>query len=195
MQSNGSCALPFSMMRSIHLWSFKVVALILYEIWSGHKLDGQTDGRTHRQRHFLMPPPPSIFNAGGIKTLWQFLSGELLHQFQPDSLDTWHKYKSRVVDIMCQTQIASVCDLDLWPWNWKNPVSVLSDVLLLQFQPDSLYTWHKNQSGVLDVQDPNSRSLRPWPLTLKLKKKEVKILSSVLLLQLRPQPIYVWQKC
>ena len=36
-QSNGYSEMHFSTMKSIHLWSFKLIALILYEIWSEHE--------------------------------------------------------------------------------------------------------------------------------------------------------------
>ena len=48
-QSYGTCALHFSLMRSIHLCSFKMIPETLFELCSRQKCGLRTDQRTERQ--------------------------------------------------------------------------------------------------------------------------------------------------
>ena len=64
-KSYGSCALHFSSMRSIYLWSFSLIPLAIQELQSGHK---NPDARTHARTLTAMSRSPQ---AGSTKNLKQ----------------------------------------------------------------------------------------------------------------------------
>jgi hypothetical protein len=82
MQEEHSCALHFSSLRSIHLWSFKLIPQILFEICSGQKCrtegrtEGQTDGRTDGRTKTISISPAAFHNnpITGLLTLIPFIA-------------------------------------------------------------------------------------------------------------------------